>query len=232
MQTIADQLKSALETIEQTSLCANRPPNSVQLLAVSKTKPVSDIVLAYKAGQRQFGENYVQEGVEKIQILQELSPKYQDIQWHFIGPLQSNKSALVAEHFDWVQSIDRLKIASRLSQQRPADKGPLQVCIQLNISAEKSKSGITAEELPALAEHIAALPKLTLRGIMAIPAASEDEQQQVAAFTQLRNLFTQLQARYPQVDTLSMGMSGDLQSAIKSGSTMVRLGTAIFGHRA
>jgi PLP dependent protein len=228
MQTIADQLKSALETIEQTTLCANRPPNSVQLLAVSKTKPVSDIVLAYKAGQRKFGENYVQEGVEKIQLLQELS----DLQWHFIGPLQSNKSALVAEHFDWVQSIDRLKIASRLSQQRPADKPPLQVCIQVNISAEESKSGITAEELPALAEQIAALPKLTLRGIMAIPAASEDEQQQVAAFTQLHHLFTQLQARYPQVDTLSMGMSGDLQSAIKSGSTMVRLGTAIFGHRA
>lgn len=228
MQTIADRLKIALETIEQSTLCANRPPNSVQLLAVSKTKPVSDIVLAYKAGQRQFGENYVQEGVEKIQLLQEL----RDIQWHFIGPLQSNKSALVAEHFDWVQSIDRAKIASRLSQQRPADKPPLQVCIQVNISAEESKSGIAPEELPALAEHIAALPKLNLRGIMAIPAAEDNEQQQIATFKQMHNLFTQLQARYPQVDTLSMGMSGDLQNAIKSGSTMVRLGTAIFGHRA
>jgi pyridoxal phosphate enzyme (YggS family) len=227
MQTIADQLKSALETIEQTTLCANRPPNSVQLLAVSKTKPVSDIVLAYKAGQRKFGENYVQEGVEKIQILQELS----DIQWHFIGPLQSNKSALVAEHFDWVQSIDRLKIASRLSQQRPVDKGPLQVCIQVNISAQESKSGISAAELPALAEQIATLPQLTLRGIMAIPAPSQNEQQQEAVFAQLHDLFVQLQARYPQVDTLSMGMSADLHSAIKAGSTMVRLGTAIFGHR-
>lgn len=227
MQTIADQLKSALETIEQTTLCANRPPNSVQLLAVSKTKPVSDIVLAYEAGQRRFGENYVQEGVEKIQTLQELS----DIQWHFIGPLQSNKTNLVAEHFDWVQSIDRIKIAKRLSQQRSVHKSPLQVCIQVNISAEENKSGVTAAELFTLAEQVNLLPNITLRGLMAIPMATDERQQQLAAFTQMKQLFDQLHARYPQVDTLSMGMSQDMQPAIEAGSTMVRLGTAIFGVR-
>ncbi|MCV2883498.1 YggS family pyridoxal phosphate-dependent enzyme [Aestuariibacter sp. AA17] len=226
METIAERLKSALETIRQTADNANRASDSVQLLAVSKTKPVSDIVLAYEAGQRKFGENYVQEGVEKIQALQAL----EGTEWHFIGPLQSNKTRLVAEHFDWVQSIDREKIARRLNEQRTPHKA-LNVCIQVNINDEQSKSGVALNEIKPLAHAIASMPHLTLRGLMAIPNNDLDDAALRETFVQMKNAFTQLQAQYPTVDTLSMGMSGDMTAAIENGSTMVRIGTAIFGAR-
>ncbi len=227
METIAERLKSTLQTLEQTVQDAKRPSHSVQLLAVSKTKPVSDIVLAYEAGQRCFGENYVQEGAEKIHALQHLS----DIEWHFIGPLQSNKSRLVAENFDWMQTLDREKIALRLNEQRPEEMPPLQVCIQVNINDESSKSGVQPGQVLALAAYISQLPKLTLRGLMTIPAVEQSETQQRQTFAMMKNLFEQLQLHYSQVDTLSMGMSGDMQLAIEEGATMVRVGTAIFGRR-
>lgn len=207
------------------------PTQEVTLLAVSKTKPFADILKAYHAGQRQFGENYVQEGVEKIQLAQQQN--LNDITWHLIGPLQSNKTRIVAEHFDWVQTIDRLKIAERLSQQRPDHLQPLQVLIQINISDENSKSGITPQQMEELAQQIINLPKLQLRGLMAIPAPTEDINQQTAVFNQMKVLLQQLQQRFPQqkIDTLSMGMTDDMQTAIACGSTMVRIGTAIFGKR-
>ncbi|WAX70535.1 YggS family pyridoxal phosphate-dependent enzyme [Gallibacterium anatis] len=207
------------------------PTQEVTLLAVSKTKPFADILKAYHAGQRQFGENYVQEGVEKIQLAQQQN--LNDITWHLIGPLQSNKTRIVAEHFDWVQTIDRVKIAERLSQQRPDHLQPLQVLIQINISDENSKSGITPQQMEELAQQIINLPKLQLRGLMAIPAPTEDINQQTAVFNQMKVLLQQLQQRFPQqkIDTLSMGMTDDMRTAIACGSTMVRIGTAIFGKR-
>ncbi|HJF73226.1 YggS family pyridoxal phosphate-dependent enzyme [Gallibacterium anatis] len=207
------------------------PTQEVTLLAVSKTKPFADILTAYHAGQRQFGENYVQEGVEKIQLAKQQN--INDITWHLIGPLQSNKTRIVAEHFDWVQTIDRVKIAERLSQQRPDHLQPLQVLIQINISDENSKSGITPQQMEELAQQIINLPKLQLRGLMAIPAPTEDINQQTAVFNQMKVLLQQLQQRFPQqkIDTLSMGMTDDMQTAIACGSTMVRIGTAIFGKR-
>lgn len=207
------------------------PTQEVTLLAVSKTKPFADILKAYHAGQRQFGENYVQEGVEKIQLAKQQN--INDITWHLIGPLQSNKTRIVAEHFDWVQTIDRVKIAERLSQQRPDHLQPLQVLIQINISDENSKSGITPQQMEELAQQIINLPKLQLRGLMAIPAPTEDINQQTAVFNQMKVLLQQLQQRFPQqkIDTLSMGMTDDMQTAIACGSTMVRIGTAIFGKR-
>jgi pyridoxal phosphate enzyme (YggS family) len=226
MGTIAERLKIALETIKQTVSEADRPVNSVKLLAVSKTKPVSDIRQAYEVGHRLFGENYVQEGVEKIQQLAGLT----DIEWHFIGPLQSNKTRLVAENFDWVQSIDRLKIAQRLNQQRVTHK-TLNVCIQVNIDQETNKAGVLVQEVEPLAEEISKLENLTLRGLMAIPEANQSHIKQQQSFSAMQLLFEQLQTKYPQVDTLSMGMSSDVQLAIESGSTMVRVGTAIFGPR-
>lgn len=207
------------------------PTQEVTLLAVSKTKPFADILTAYHAGQRQFGENYVQEGVEKIQLAKQQN--INDITWHLIGPLQSNKTRIVAEHFDWVQTIDRVKIAERLSQQRPDHLQPLQVLIQINISDENSKSGITPQQMEELAQQIINLPKLQLRGLMAIPAPTEDINQQTVVFNQMKVLLQQLQQRFPQqkIDTLSMGMTDDMQTAITCGSTMVRIGTAIFGKR-
>ena len=207
------------------------PTQEVTLLAVSKTKPFADILKAYHAGQRQFGENYVQEGVEKIQLAQQQN--LNDITWHLIGPLQSNKTRIVAEHFDWVQTIDRVKIAERLSQQRPDRLQPLQVLIQINISDENSKSGIVPQQMEELAQQIINLPKLQLRGLMAIPAPTEDINQQTAVFNQMKVLLQQLQQRFPQqkIDTLSMGMTDDMQTAITCGSTIVRIGTAIFGKR-
>lgn len=207
------------------------PTQEVTLLAVSKTKPFADILKAYHAGQRQFGENYVQEGVEKIQLAKQQN--INDITWHLIGPLQSNKTRIVAEHFDWVQTIDRVKIAERLSQQRPDHLQPLQVLIQINISDENSKSGITPQQMEELAQQIINLQKLQLRGLMAIPAPTEDINQQTAVFNQMKVLLQQLQQRFPQqkIDTLSMGMTDDMQTAIACGSTMVRIGTAIFGKR-
>ncbi|MFC0323120.1 YggS family pyridoxal phosphate-dependent enzyme [Gallibacterium melopsittaci] len=223
-------IEQNLHKIEQ-QINQYQTTNTVSLLAVSKTKPFSDILAAYHAGQRQFGENYVQEGIEKIQLAQQQNIK--DITWHLIGPLQSNKTRLVAEHFDWVQTIDRFKIAERLSQQRPSHLVPLQILIQINISDENSKSGIQPEQLFELAAQIVQLPNIQLRGLMAIPAPTTDTQEQKAAFSQMAALFQQLQQCYPQlpIDTLSMGMTDDMQSAIECGSTMVRIGTAIFGKR-
>lgn len=226
METIAERLKSVQETVKQSTLDAHRPPNQVKLLAVSKTKPVSDIVQAYEAGQRLFGENYVQEGVEKIQALQ----KFDDIEWHFIGPLQSNKTRLVAENFDWVQAVDRLKIAQRLNEQTSPHKS-LNVCIQVNIDDDANKAGISPAEIKDFAKIITDLPNLTLRGLMTIPKANQSMAQQTASFAQMSVLLADLIKQYSTVDTLSMGMSGDMQNAINNGSTMVRVGTAIFGSR-
>ncbi|RDV29040.1 YggS family pyridoxal phosphate-dependent enzyme [Alteromonas aestuariivivens] len=227
MQSIAERLKAAQGRINQETALAHRPPNSVQLLAVSKTKPVSDITQAYEAGQRLFGENYVQEGVDKIIQLQALA----DIEWHMIGPLQSNKTKVVAEHFDWVQSIDRSKIAQRLNDQRPDSMPPLQVLIQLNIDDEDSKSGATPKQLEALIEQIEALPRLVLRGLMAIPKASPTVEEQQRTLGRLQQIFEHYHTKLANFDTLSVGMSGDLGPAIAHGSTMVRIGTAIFGAR-
>lgn len=199
------------------------------LLAVSKTKPASAIAEAIDAGQRAFGENYVQEGVDKIRSFQEQGNT--DLQWHFIGPLQSNKSRLVAEHFDWCHTVDRLRIATRLNDQRPSEMQALNVLIQINISDENSKSGIALSELDALAAEVAALPRLTLRGLMAIPAPESSYERQFAVAQQMAVAFEALKARYNTVDTLSLGMSDDMEAAIAAGSTMVRIGTAIFGAR-
>lgn len=226
METIAERLKSVQKTVKQSTFDAHRPTNSVKLLAVSKTKPVSDIVLAYEAGHRLFGENYVQEGVEKIQHLQHLK----EIEWHFIGPLQSNKTKLVAEHFNWVQSLDRLKIAQRLNDQTSPHQ-PLNVCIQINIDDDPNKAGIRPSELSDFAQSISTMPNLTLRGLLTIPSANQNDSSQTASFDKMQRLFEQLKTQYSTVDTLSMGMSGDMQNAIKCGSTMVRVGTAIFGSR-
>ncbi|GHD94481.1 YggS family pyridoxal phosphate enzyme [Pseudocitrobacter faecalis] len=181
------------------------------------------------AGQRAFGENYVQEGVEKIRFFQDKG--ITDLQWHFIGPLQSNKSRLVAEHFDWCHTVDRLKIATRLSEQRPAHLPPLNVLIQVNISDEQSKSGIEPEAVDALAAEVSALPNLCLRGLMAIPAPETEYDKQFAVAQQMAVAFARLKTHYPTVDTLSLGMSDDMEAAIAAGSTMVRIGTAIFGAR-
>jgi pyridoxal phosphate enzyme (YggS family) len=226
VKTIAERLKSVQITVNQFTLDAHRPSNAVKLLAVSKTKPVSDIVHAYEAGQRLFGENYVQEGVEKIQTLQ----TFDDIEWHYIGPLQSNKTRLVAEHFSWVHAIDRLKIAQRLNSQISTDK-TLNVCIQVNIDDDENKAGIRADQLNDLAKAISELPNLSLRGLMTIPKANQSQAQQIASFAHMSLLFEDLKKHYSSVDTLSMGMSGDMQNAINHGSTMVRIGTAIFGSR-
>ncbi len=227
MQTIAERLQSAHVRIDQATDNAHRPRNSVKLLAVSKTKPVSDISQAYEAGHRLFGENYVQEGVEKIQQLQHLS----DIEWHMIGPLQSNKTKLVAEHFDWVQSIDRAKIARRLNDQRPAYLAPIHCCIQVNINDESSKSGVHPTELEQLVEIVEALPHLTLRGLMAIPKTNMDTDEQVKTLSTLQKLFSEYHTKLSNFDTLSVGMSDDVEAAIAHGSTMVRIGSAIFGAR-
>ncbi|EEQ09343.1 alanine racemase [Yersinia mollaretii ATCC 43969] len=198
---------------------------------MSKTKPVTAIEEAIAAGQYAFGENYVQEGVDKIHYLAN-KPHIPPLEWHFIGPLQSNKSRLVAENFAWCHTVDRLKIAQRLSAQRPADMPALNVLIQVNISDEQSKSGIALAELPALAANISELPNLHLRGLMAIPAPETDYQRQLAVFEQMNQAFLTLKAQYPQMDTLSMGMTDDMPAAIAAGSTLVRIGTAIFGARA
>lgn len=230
MQTIQSNLERIQSEIRDYELKFGRPSQSVQLLAVSKTKPNQAILDALEAGHRQFGENYVQEGVEKIQYFQEHHSQF-DIEWHFIGPIQSNKTKPIAENFDWVHSVERAKIAKRLSDQRGEDKEPLQVLIQVNTSAEESKSGVNEQEVLELAKTISELPNITLRGLMSIPANVQNYQQQLEAFNELKALFEQLKAQYPQVDTLSMGMSGDMQAAVEAGSTMVRIGTAIFGAR-
>ncbi|KFK93408.1 MULTISPECIES: YggS family pyridoxal phosphate-dependent enzyme [unclassified Serratia (in: enterobacteria)] len=230
MSTIQQNLQDVRSRIDAAAQRCARTPEEVKLLAVSKTKPVAAIAEAIAAGQHAFGENYVQEGVDKIQHFA-LLPEGTGLEWHFIGPLQSNKSKLVAEHFAWCHTLDRLRIAQRLNDQRPTGMPPLNVLIQINISDEQSKSGIVLDELPALAEAVVALPNLSLRGLMAIPAPEADYQRQLAVFSQMNEAFLALKQRYPQVDTLSMGMTDDMAAAIAAGSTLVRIGTAIFGAR-
>ncbi|AOF52595.1 YggS family pyridoxal phosphate-dependent enzyme [Rodentibacter caecimuris] len=227
---IQHNLQRIQQSIHTACEQAERPLNEVKLLAVSKTKPVSNILAAYQAGQIAFGENYVQEGVEKIQYFEQQKIK---LEWHFIGPLQSNKSRLVAEHFDWMQTLDRVKIAERLNEQRPINKAPLNVLIQINISDEASKSGIQPETLFDLAKQVENLPHLCLRGLMAIPAPTANTAEQENVFKKMAELFEQLKQAFPNqpIDTLSMGMTDDMPIAIKCGSTMVRIGTAIFGAR-
>lgn len=199
----------------------------VTLLAVSKTRPEHAVRAAHAAGQRVFAENYVQEGVDKILALRDLS-----LQWHFIGPVQSNKTRLIATHFDWVHSVEREKIAQRFSEQREAHLAPLQVCLQVNVSGEASKSGVSPDQLPALARAVSKLPRVQLRGLMCIPEATPDRALQHHRFAQLRNLLETLNRDLGlSMDTLSMGMSDDLDVAIAEGATMVRVGTAIFGAR-
>ena len=203
-----------------------RPADGATLLAVSKTRPASDILALYQLGQRCFGENYLQEALQKIEALSEC-----DIEWHFIGPIQSNKTRDIAEHFHWVHSVDRLKIARRLSEQRPDSMPPINICLQVNVSNEDSKSGCSLQELPQLATEVSRLPNLKLRGLMAIPAPSSDSDAQRQPFRMLRQAMEALNSRGHQLDTLSMGMSGDLEAAIAEGATIVRIGTALFGPR-
>ncbi|WP_460115929.1 YggS family pyridoxal phosphate-dependent enzyme [Pseudomonas sp. H2_D02] len=223
MTTIADNIAQVRSRIHAAEHAAQRAAGSVQLLAVSKTKPAQALREAYAAGLRDFGENYLQEALGKQAELTDLP-----LIWHFIGPIQSNKTRAIAEHFDWVHSVDRLKIAQRLSEQRPAELPPLNICIQVNVSGETSKSGCTPTDLPALAKAIAALPHLTLRGLMAIPEPTDDRAEQDAAFAAVQRLQASLDL---PLDTLSMGMSHDLESAIAQGATWVRIGTALFGAR-
>jgi pyridoxal phosphate enzyme (YggS family) len=231
MTNIQKKINNVTQKIAHAATQVQRNAREIQLLAVSKTKPVSLIKEAYLAGLRHFGENYVQEGVEKIQQIN-LDDDFNDpVIWYFIGPLQSNKTRPVAENFDWVQSVERLKIAQRLNHQRPDHLPDLNICLQVNISGEASKSGTTLSQLIELASQVSDLPRLKLRGIMAIPEKTENIQRLEKQFDELHNIYQKLQTLYPEVDTLSMGMSGDLQSAIKCGSTMVRIGTDIFGTR-
>jgi len=223
MSTIADNLSALAARIASAAQAAGRDPASIQLLAVSKTKPASAIREIYAAGVRDVGENYLQEALTKQEALRDLP-----LIWHFIGPIQSNKTKAIAEHFDWVHSVDRLKIAQRLSEQRPQGLPPLNICLQVNVSGEDSKSGCAAADLPALANAVAALPNLRLRGLMAIPEPSEERAEQEAAFATLRQLQNTLNLG---LDTLSMGMSHDLEAAIAQGATWVRIGTALFGAR-
>ena len=236
MSQVTTNLMLVKQRLELAALAAKREPEDIQLLAVSKTFPAIAVEEAMHAGQTAFGENYVQEGVEKIQQLAKLRPW---LEWHFIGPLQSNKTRDVAEHFDWVHSIDRLKIAERLSTQRGEfhEAGDLQVCVQINVSEEESKSGLALDEVEALCNAIAKLPHLALRGLMAIPAPTDDVSQQHRAFAAIRECFVGIKAKhsndlgYDFFDTLSMGMSDDMEAAIAEGSTMVRIGCAIVGKR-
>lgn len=227
LSTIGQNLDRIKAQITQAATCSQRDHKNITLLAVSKTKPVSDIISAYQSGQRDFGENYVQEGVDKIHTLSD----YSDILWHFIGPLQSNKSKIVAENFDWIHSIDRFKIAKRLNDQRPASMAPLNVCIQVNIDGDPNKSGVTPEQTGELLTQLQSLPRLKIRGLMAIPKADQSADDLKDSFAKMQVLFESFKTQYQAFDTLSMGMSGDLALAIAQGSTMVRVGTAIFGQR-
>jgi len=233
MSTIAANMQAVEATIAAAVEASGRPRSSVQLLAVSKTFPMEAVLEAMAAGQRAFGENYLQEGVEKIAAVARAQPAHLlgPVEWHFIGPIQSNKTRPIATSFAWVHTVERLKIAQRLSEQRPPEMGPLNVCLQVNISGEATKSGATPAELPALARQVAALPNLRLRGLMTIPEAQTDPALQRAAFAKLRVLAESLRAGGMPIDTLSMGMSGDMAAAIAEGATIVRVGSAIFGSR-
>ncbi len=227
MTTIPDNLQRVRVRIQQACQAAGRPDDAVRLLAVSKTFGPDAVEQALAAGQSAFGENYVQEGLEKIETLKTRS----GIEWHLIGPLQSNKTRPVAEHFDWVQSVDRLKIAQRLSDQRPEHLPALQVCIQVNVDGGTTKSGVSPAELPELAHAVAKLPRLRLRGLMCIPEPAPDFDTARGVFAQVRQLYDRLRADGLALDTLSMGMSADLEAAVAGGSTLVRVGSAIFGNR-
>lgn len=224
MNTIHHALEQLRNTIQHAEQHYQRKPNSVQLLAVSKTKPASMIATAYQAGQRHFGENYLQEAINKQQVLGAF-----DITWHFIGPIQSNKTKAIATHFSWVHSVDSLKIAQRLSSQRPRHLPPLNICLQVNISEEHSKSGILLNQLADLVTDVEQLPNLKLRGVMAIPAPCHEFTEQCKPYHALYQAVQQLNR--PALDTFSFGMSDDLQAAIKEGATLVRIGTALFGAR-
>ena len=225
-QSIAFNIAKVRQRIREAEEKFGRPPGCVTLIAVSKTRPAAMIREAAAAGVQDIGESYLQEALEKLAELGDLP-----VTWHFIGPIQSNKTRPIAEHFDWVHSVDRLKIARRLSDQRPPQLPPLQVCLQVNISGESSKSGLTLEELPEVAAAVVTLPRLQLRGLMAVPRAGEDEAAQRAAFRMLADAAGRLQDIAPALDTLSMGMSGDMEAAIAEGATQVRIGSAIFGRR-
>ncbi len=226
---IPANLQAVQARIDQACRRANRPEGSVRLLAVSKTFGADAVQQAWSAGQRAFGENYVQEGVDKVRRLREAGAA--GIEWHCIGPLQSNKTRPVAEHFDWVHTVDRLRVAQRLSEQRPDALAPLQVCVQVNVDGGPNKSGVVPEEALELARAVAALPRLRLRGLMCIPEPEPDFGRACEVFGRARALFDQLRAQGLELDTLSMGMSDDLEAAVASGSTMVRVGSAIFGAR-
>lgn len=226
MSSIESNLQVVRERIVAAARAAGREPGEIALLAVSKTFAAGEVRAAHAAGQRDFGENYVQEATEKIAALSDL-PLF----WHFIGPIQSNKTRAIAEHFDWVHSVDRVKIAQRLAESRPAGRQPLDVCLQVNLSGEQSKSGVTPEALRPLAEAVRTLPRLRLRGLMAIPEPGGDLSLQRRRFAGLRLLLEQLNATGFGLDTLSMGMSEDLEAAVLEGATIVRVGTAIFGER-
>jgi PLP dependent protein len=226
MQTLDTRFRQLCDRIVAAEQQFNRKPGAVRLLAVSKTQPPGAIAHIYKLGQRDFGENYLQEALPKIRALADLP-----IQWHFIGGIQANKSRDIAECFDWVHSIDRFKVAQRLNEQRPANRGPLNICLQINLEDEAGKGGIAPADAPQLAEQIAALPQLKLRGLMCIPAEHPDFESQRRVFSRLRLLQEAINRQGHRLDTLSMGMSNDLEAAIAEGSTLLRVGTAIFGPR-
>lgn len=232
MLKIPTHLAQVNQRISRALAQCGRPADGARLLAVSKTRPAEDIRAAYVAGQPCFGENYLQEALEKQQQLKDLA-----IEWHFIGPVQSNKTRAIAENFDWVHSVDRAKIAARLNDQRPSHLPPLNICLQVNVDRENTKSGVMVEELNSLLASLRDLPRIRVRGLMAIPAPREEFEQQREALQPLADKLLQLQAdarirqQHPQLDTLSMGMSGDLEAAIAAGATLVRIGTDIFGAR-
>ena len=227
MSTISEGLQAITARISAAATAAGRALEDIQLVAVSKTFPPEDIRAAFACGQRAFGESYVQEALEKINDLNDLP-----LEWHFIGPIQSNKTRAIAETFQWVHSVDRLRVAQRLSDARPALLPPLQVCLQVNISGEASKSGVAAAEVALLAEQVSHLSNVRLRGLMTVPRPTDDQEARRAAFRSMRELLDSLRARGIALDTLSMGMSDDLEAAIQEGATIIRVGRAIFGERA
>ncbi len=226
MTRITSRIKNVRQRLVDAACDCGRDPAKVALLAVSKTRPVEDIQAAMEAGLTCFGENYLQEALPKIEAL-----SGEKISWHFIGPVQSNKTRDLAAHFDWVQSVDRLKVATRLSAQRSFSATPLNVCVQVNIDAEPQKAGVLPDDAELLCQAVSKLPQLRLRGLMIIPAASDDIEKQYSSFVAARQLFDQIRANGLPLDTLSMGMSGDLEAAVRAGSSMVRIGTDIFGPR-
>lgn len=226
MTFISERLQAVQASIHDVAINVGRKPEEVQLLAVSKAQPSNALREAYHAGQRMFGENYLQEALSKQADLSDLS-----IEWHFIGPIQSNKTQAIAQHFDWVHGVDRLKIAQRLDAARPENLAPLQICLQVNVSQEDTKSGLSSHEIFELALFVQTLPRLKLRGLMAIPAPTQNTDEQRAQFRQVRQLYEKLQSQGFDIDTLSIGMSEDFPAAIAEGATIVRIGTAIFGPR-